>query len=171
MGEEYFQKTDVQVEDLTREHLRQTLRYWDMCRAGRAMPSRADIDPLDIPYLLSSLMIVELNGDHPAASVRLTGTRIVDEFGFDPTGRLLQDIEGIDTFSLLCRKTAECAAPTYAAGDMAWARVPHKQFQAVALPLSSDGTLVDKLILSFHFPEWRESETTDVSAHESANNR
>jgi len=64
-------------------------RYWRDRSGTRRMPSRADIDPLDLVRFLPSLMLVDVDssGDRPAYTYRLVGTREVAVRGNDPTGR------------------------------------------------------------------------------------
>src|SRR3546814_4653792 len=47
-------------EGIEDSRLQRLAAYWDSCRAGRAMPARADIDPLDMGYLLGNLALVEV---------------------------------------------------------------------------------------------------------------
>ena len=44
---------------ITDARLQDALDYWRLKSAGRSVPRRADIDPLDIPKLLPHLMLVE----------------------------------------------------------------------------------------------------------------
>jgi hypothetical protein len=61
--------------------------YWSsLPRAAAGAPRRRDFDPCALPSLLPHMLIHDLT--EPGESrLRLVGTRIVDRFGFDPTGR------------------------------------------------------------------------------------
>lgn len=155
---DYRIRTHVDAGSLPHDLLQQTLRYWNMRRGDRAMPSRADIDPRDIPYLLSRLMIVDRGADGTHAFIRLAGTRVVEKFSFDPTGRDLYDRPDMESLCVLCRSTATCAAPLYIEGELAWSAIVHRPYGAICLPLSENGINVDKLLISFHFPDWQEAE-------------
>lgn len=67
--------------------------YWASRRAGRAYPDRADISPHGLgPKLLPHIGMVEIDtGDMAASRMRLIGTAIVQELGFDPTGKPVRD--------------------------------------------------------------------------------
>lgn len=67
--------------------------YWQMQRAGRPFPDRADISPHGIgPKLLPHVGLADLDPGNLAASrIRLVGTAIVDELGLDPTGKRVGD--------------------------------------------------------------------------------
>ena len=50
--------------------------HWDAMRGGRPMPSRADLDPLDVPLLLPSTILVEVLHDPLDFRYRLLGTEL-----------------------------------------------------------------------------------------------
>lgn len=61
--------------------------YWSAKRSSRAMPDRADIDPLDMPRgILPHIGLIDClpDGDF---SYRLVGTELVERFGVNLTGR------------------------------------------------------------------------------------
>jgi hypothetical protein len=60
-------------------------RYWDRKRGARAMPTRRDIDPVEIPQLLAHLAIIDCH--HEGYRWRLMGSAIVEDFGRDLTGK------------------------------------------------------------------------------------
>src|SRR5262249_29610092 len=54
----------VFVDDLANTKLQFLLRYWDFRRDARSMPSRADIDVLDLRMCVGHLIIIDV-GDEP----------------------------------------------------------------------------------------------------------
>ena len=56
------------------ERVRAIYRYWDSKRNGRLMPSRADLDPVDIPKLLPDICLVDVVPDPRKYVYRLIGT-------------------------------------------------------------------------------------------------
>ena len=73
--------------------LRQLHDYWNQRRAGRRMPARADIDPLDIPRLLPNLLLIDVETGSGRLKVRVAGTHVVEMYGSDYTGRYLDEID------------------------------------------------------------------------------
>jgi len=65
------------------------LAYWRRKRQARAMPSRGDIDPIEIPKLLPNLQLIDRVGAQ--FRYRLVGTALVEAFGKDFTGQYLED--------------------------------------------------------------------------------
>jgi hypothetical protein len=66
--------------------------YWDAKRGTRAMPRRADIDPLDLPAHLGWLVIVEVLAGPERFRFRLVGTKVVDAYGRDSTGKTVEQV-------------------------------------------------------------------------------
>jgi hypothetical protein len=60
-------------------------KYWSAARGAGSIPTRADIDPLDIIQLLPFVGLIERRDD--AYYWRLMGTALVDHFGDDFTGK------------------------------------------------------------------------------------
>jgi hypothetical protein len=56
------------------------------------MPSRAQIDPLELTGHLGSLLLAEPLPSRLDVRFRLVGTNIVDAYGRDATGRLLSEV-------------------------------------------------------------------------------
>src|SRR5258708_36533592 len=71
--------------------LQEAYGYWLQMCAGRALPSRRDLDPVDIPKLLPHVLLVEVH-DGGRYRYRLIGTENVREHGMDATGRYLDDV-------------------------------------------------------------------------------
>jgi hypothetical protein len=71
---------------LTLETLRALYAYWAGKRHGRALPDRADIDPIEMKAWLGNLMLVERieDGDY---LYRLYGSTFVNQFKVDMTGK------------------------------------------------------------------------------------
>jgi hypothetical protein len=65
------------------------LAYWRQKRNGRSMPSRRDIDPIEIPKLLPHLQLIDILGSR--FRYRLIGTALTEAHGKDYTGRYSDD--------------------------------------------------------------------------------
>jgi hypothetical protein len=62
-----------------------TLRHWDALRAGRAMPERDEIDPLDLAQSLEFLFLAEPVAPG-VARLRLAGQHLTRLLGMEPRG-------------------------------------------------------------------------------------
>lgn len=75
--------------ELDKPALRQLYTYWDTKRADRPYPGREDIDPLDLRFMIGSLLLVDIEPAAPRFRYRLFGTDIAQRQGFDMTGKYL----------------------------------------------------------------------------------
>jgi hypothetical protein len=72
---------------------RQLFDYWRAKCAGRAMPTRRDIRPADLPRLLPCISLIDVLPENERMRVRLAGTRLREVFGRDITGSYVEDID------------------------------------------------------------------------------
>lgn len=74
------------------DRFEQALAYWESKRQGRRMPSRRDIDPLEIPPFLANVVLVDVRYAPLDFSYRLIGTAVVQRIERDYTGVRFMDI-------------------------------------------------------------------------------
>jgi len=67
------------------------LAYWRSKRGSRSMPSRRDIDPVEVPRLLPNLQLIEIVAGG-RWRYRLIGTALVEAFGRDYTGQFPDEL-------------------------------------------------------------------------------
>ena len=65
--------------------------YWRSCAQSKPIPSRFDIDPIDIPHLLPGLSLLDAGEDLDSLRYRLAGTRVREIYGTEITGRAVFD--------------------------------------------------------------------------------
>lgn len=75
----------------TDEILRALWTYWSAKRGEAEIPSRSDIDPVEIPRLLPHIQLVETIEPDGRFRYRLCGTAIVEAYGRDLTGRFVEE--------------------------------------------------------------------------------
>jgi len=66
-------------------------RYWETRRAGRRMPSRRDIDPVDMRRWLTNMQLVDVHHNPRRLVYRLVGELDVNFRGYNPTGRTVEE--------------------------------------------------------------------------------
>lgn len=124
-------------------------QYWDEKRRGRLMPSRADIDPLELRKYLPGIILIDVVDDARRYVYRLVGTREVAMRGKDPTGQsMVEGFFAADLESALAipAKVVATRAPLFL----------HRDFTApdgrlgfedlIMLPLSEDGERVTMIM-------------------------
>jgi hypothetical protein len=121
-------------------------RYWDKKRDGRSMPSRRDIDPIEMgPKLLPHLMLCEVADRGQRIRFRLVGTLLVKRLGYDPTGKWLADLPKSDYLDFLARIVRQSyaeAAPIFADSTFRWGAKGRLDAHHLLLPLTTGGSEV-----------------------------
>jgi hypothetical protein len=145
------------AETVQRPRLRRLLDYWHAKRGDRRLPARADLDPMDFAWLLGNISLADVV---PAAQdgirryrFRLIGTRAVQRFGYDPTGRWLDDLpEPAYRRHLQAAydEVVQRCVPLVERLDMLIDDRTH-DYEILRLPLGADGETVDMIMLAADF--------------------
>jgi hypothetical protein len=128
--------------------LHQAYQYWQQKRGARAMPSRRDIEPAELRAVLPHLMMIDVEPG-PRFRYRLFGTAVVEAFGSDPTGKYIDEVMvgAYKSFLLgLYGDLVVSKKPVYSTSIYGGKRDTMLWTQRLMLPLSSDGTAVDKVL-------------------------
>ncbi|MEK9971350.1 MAG: PAS domain-containing protein [Ferrovibrio sp.] len=146
---------------LTLETLRALYSYWAGKRDGRALPDRADIDPIEMKAWLGNLMLVERleNGDY---LYRLYGSTFVNQFKVDMTGKRVNELPEKQAELLRSEYDAVVhsgipmsrrytATFDYTSRDKRSTWQVERSWERLALPLTAGGTEV-KMLLVAAFP-------------------
>jgi hypothetical protein len=137
-------------------------RYWNAKRGTRAMPARADLDPVEMKPWLPGVALIEVAraenaGGRYALRYRLIGTRPTRLRGREVTGLTVE--EGYFGASLAAalenyRLVIEEKKPVYD-----WDHTPAesgfaREAETLLLPLSSDGRSVDMVLVYQEVDQW-----------------
>ena len=128
--------------------------YWQSKLNGRIMPSRADINPAEMKAFLPLIVLFDVEAGQ-RLRIRLSGTRAVEAYGSEITGRYLDELELGDRREAIMAAHAQCIAsraPHYWTDihtrmtDGGKLRVEH-----LDTPLSADGETVNMLLVGAAF--------------------
>ena len=129
--------------------LQQLYDYWSAKRGERKMPSRADIDPLDMTFVMGNVILVDVIAGTPLGfRIRLHGTNLVERAHYELTGKMLDDLPQVQFRDLTRQsftKVANTAEPLRVLNDRVLDDQP-RRYETVILPLSADGARVDMLL-------------------------
>jgi len=130
---------------------RQMYGYWQQKRGARRMPTRADIDPTEIPRLLPNLLISEYvpAGDAGRWRYRLAGTAVAAAFGRNPTGRYIDELTKGDYRAFIERihgVVHDEQRALFCASEYTGPRDLRMSAKRLLLPLTTDGREVDQII-------------------------
>lgn len=146
---------------------RQALAYWRSKAAARALPARADLDPVDMRGFVANVALVEslAGGDdsgRPIFRIRLAGTAVEDVFGH-LTGKALGELP--EYFAArwrdLFQAGVDARVPLRATTRVTLERREHLTAEALLAPLSDDRTSVSMLFVCVGF--WTDSQVPPPS--------
>lgn len=142
-------------QSVQRPRLQRLLKYWEQKRGDRRLPARTDLDPLEFPWMLGDVSLVEVHQDDDALRYRfrLMGTQAVERLGYDVTGKWLEDLPApdyrarlLDIFDMMVMQ----AAPYVERPNMLIDNHVH-HYEILRLPLGRDGCRVDMLMMAVDF--------------------
>ena len=80
--------------ELDDDRLRRLFAYWLEKRGDRLFPAKAEIDPVEFPYILGYVTLVDVEREPRRYRFRLDGSILVSLSGTDYTGRYLDELPG-----------------------------------------------------------------------------
>lgn len=140
--------------DVKSPSLQQLYRDWERWRGARRFPSRANIDPLALRYILGDLSLVEVHREPLRFFYRIHATASTERMGFDLTGKFLDQcaddtrreiVNGGLTACLESRK------PLSAYNERTMASRVAGHLEVLILPFSSDGENIDLIAIGTNF--------------------
>lgn len=148
-------QTAATEQQLRHPRLQRLLAYWHDKRGSRPLPSRADIDPLEFPWILGDLSLVEVHrsGGAPLRyRFRLVGSRVRERFGYDLTGTWLSEMPGTDYRLRLHKTFAEVVEKAVPMSEQLHMLIDDQlhDYEVLRLPLG-EGERVDMLMIAVDF--------------------
>ncbi len=136
-------------EDIKDEKLRKLYDYWRGKHHNDRLPSRTDIDPVEIPNLLNNIALFRVVGDGEDFVFDLAGAQIEEVHGYSLKGVAISEqrtslevTPAVEQY----REVAREAEPRYREGDLKPFGKEYWASKRLLLPLSSDGKKVDTVL-------------------------
>lgn len=125
--------------------------YWQKKKGGRIAPARREIRPneIPVPVLPYIYMIDVIPGQPRRFRFRLVGTGIVTEYGSDPTGKFVDEVDlDFMTNEIIAEYDRVASSGQPAASRWKYTKLDGRmlEYEHVILPLSDDGKTVDVLL-------------------------
>jgi hypothetical protein len=139
------------VNDFTTDLQKDLFDYWNSIRGDRAMPSRQDFNPVDIPHVLPILVMSEVHYDPLRFKIRLWGTENVKFSGKDLTGLWFHEQDYASEVEKRYCWIIENRKPYLVLADMDWSIRDYNKYTALVLPFSSDGEKIDIILSGNHY--------------------
>ncbi|MEA5501909.1 PAS domain-containing protein [Halotia wernerae UHCC 0503] len=128
--------------------------YWCALAPGRMLPGRQHVAPADIAArLLPTLWLLDVQREPFRLRYRLVGTAIVDAMRGDPTGKWLDEahphVKSRAEFFERYQRVVRTGVPSRRRGiAQLWIHADYREIENLILPLASDGTNVDVLLVT-----------------------
>ena len=140
-------KTPTTAIDSLHPTLRRLQDYWQAQRRDRDFPARRDIDPIDFRFALGHVSLIDVLRSPLRFRFRLVATQITEHLGYEMTGKTADQIPEPQVRRYVLtqyRRVVEARRPLIDGGEET---LDHRlwRYQAIYLPLSSDGVIIDML--------------------------
>lgn len=133
---------------VTDDSLRRLYSYWTDKRGDRRFPARRDIDPLDFAYVLGWVTLVDVTYNPTRFRFRLYGSELAHRIGLDLTGAYADQHPNRDFGAMLQQVWQEVVDRREPAAGRYDRVVDSRRqpWEAIRMPLSSNGTTIDMLL-------------------------
>lgn len=139
----------LELSELFAPRFKEAFAYWRSKLAGRQMPSRRDIDPVDIPALLPYVLLTDVLREPLDFRFRLIGTEVRSISERDYTGKRYSEVPGKGKGSIVwtncetvvCTRAPFFGTPPYVGPDRYLRRC-----ETILLPLSENGSDVNMIL-------------------------
>ena len=141
---------DVPQLELDDDRLRRLLAYWQEKRGERPFPTKAEIDPLEFPYILGYVTLVDVERVPRRYRFRLDGSILVALSGTDYTGRYLDELPGAEYVAFIQEtydRVVDSGEPfRYRKNELLDQQLFSEE--TLILPLGDQPPMVDRLVVA-----------------------
>jgi hypothetical protein len=132
---------------ISHPRLQRLYGYWSTKKGPRKMPSRADIDVLDLRYILGNIILVDvIEGSPPRFRIRLHGSNLSERAGYELTGKMLDELPESEFRTQVRERWTEVATtgePRHCDRNLHVFDSRSYHYESIVLPLSADGETVN----------------------------
>ncbi|MDH3233744.1 MAG: PAS domain-containing protein [Alphaproteobacteria bacterium] len=149
---------DGALTDIRSPILRQALAYWNDKRGARAMPARADIDPMEIIQILPHVILLDVLREPLDFRYRLIGTVNEEHMSEPYTGRRFSELPHQCAPSRIWSCSERVVRDKHPLrSDIPYVG-PKRDFTSVEdimMPLAADGATVDMIFVVIEYVQKR----------------
>ena len=137
-------RADEVLGAISEPRLRRFFAYVEEKRAGRLFAARRDLDPLDFPYILGEVVLLDVLYEPLRFRYRLVGAGLAGVRGYDLTGKFVHDHPDPEYRAFMLARYREVIERRRVTADACCLEFDGKlrAYQALRIPLSEDGETV-----------------------------
>jgi hypothetical protein len=124
--------------------------YWRSKAGDGGLPARADIDPLELGFIIGNLILVEVASREPLRfRIRLHGTNLARRAGYELTGKMLDELP-ITEFRTLASQSFTAVVTSGKPFHSSRDRIldgKRRRYETLMLPLFDDEGRVNLLLV------------------------
>lgn len=145
-------KDRFRSEDLSPAYMRAAYDYWSSVRGKTALPPVCAIDPISLPTgCLPYIVMVEVESEPLRFRSRLNGTKVVEAFGIDQTGRYYNDMPGMTEQLTRFEWCVRNQRPYLGEGTITFAPHDFHRYRTLGLPFGDEERGVQRILFVFDF--------------------
>ena len=136
-------------EEIATPQLRKLYEWWCAHHIEGKLPSRRQIDPLDLKFLLGNLLVIDVSYNPLRFRIRLVGSVLAARLRHDWTGKPLDtypDAEFRQHLQKVWEEAVTVGRPIANTRRMIFDGRSYR-YDGLILPLSSDGVRIDALLV------------------------
>ncbi len=149
-------KRDATPDDLVESGIVRIVDYWNGLRRENSIPLWSDFDWMKLPLdLVPGIAVFDVIDKGADLRVRFWGTAAVEVFKFEPTGKLVSEIDHAGTMDSLLREASDMVRTMKlqtAVHTIVLKSDTEVEIPVVRLPFSDDGRTVSKIMTSENLP-------------------
>ena len=148
---DYSKTQNIDPSHFTSDKQGDLYSYWQKIRGDRVMPCRHDLDPADIPHLLSAIWLADVvREDQIYFKVRLFGTKLVQAFQLEGTHLRLDSVSFSGDIIERLNNLVITKNPYFYVCDFPVESPDFRKYSTLTLPMSSNDDTVDVIISYVH---------------------
>jgi hypothetical protein len=146
-------------DEIATPQLRKLYEWWCAHRIEGKLPSRRQIDPLDLKFLLGNLLIIDVSYNPLRFRFRLFGSELATRLRCDWSGKPLDTYPNAEFRQHLQKIWEEAVTVGQPIANTRRMILDGRSYRydGLILPLSSDGEKIDALLVGVVTHEWLDS--------------